>query len=617
MTRSWLTMLTVAGLAAVPGTAPAQLAMPVAMDDQQAASTEQVAVPPAEIRSFQPARIETAGQSVPPPTDTPGQRAADGEPPPVNPPPNEFETYVSGIAGKPLRRFGAELLIPGSRDFTAPPTALVPLDYRLNPGDELTLGLTGSVQASALRLTVGNDGRVFVPSVGSIAVGGVRYGDLHDLIAREVSRQYRNFDLEVVVSRLHGITVYVTGFAARPGSYTVGSLSTLVNAVLAAGGPAAGGSFRSLQLRRQGQLVSDFDLYDLLLRGDKNGDAVLQNGDVIYIAPTGEEVAVVGSVNREGIYELAPGETLTDAILYSGGVNTVADETRLLVLSAAGVEGGWREIAAADAGTRKARRGDVIRVLSGVGIALPLEQQWVLVTIGGEVARPGRYYFAPGTRLGEVVARAGGLTQQAFPYAAVLTRESVKHQQRLSYDRAIDDVEMLLTAQPVTSVNRAQLTQPNDLALVDSIVEQLREREPDGRLVMDLPVNAAALPGDIVLENNDTIMVPSRPATVGVFGAVPSPASFAFRSGARVGDFVESAGGVQAIGDKGEIFVVRANGTVLAGGKTALRAEALPGDLVYVPIDANRGEFWARLRDITGTLFSGLLGAATIKSVVE
>jgi protein involved in polysaccharide export with SLBB domain len=98
---------------------------------------------------------------------------------------------------------------------------------------------------------------------------------------------------------------------------------------------------------------------------------------------------------------------------------------------------------------------------------------------------------------------------------------------------------------------------------------------------------------------------------------VPTPASFAYRDGATIGDFVSLAGGVQKMGDKGEVFVVRANGTVLADGKRVLRATALPGDLIYVPIDANRGEFWARLRDITGTLFGGLVGAATIKSLAE
>jgi protein involved in polysaccharide export with SLBB domain len=176
---------------------------------------------------------------------------------------------------------------------------------------------------------------------------------------------------------------------------------------------------------------------------------------------------------------------------------------------------------------------------------------------------------------------------------------------------------MLLTAQPVTSANRAQLVQPADLALVQSIVTQLRKREPDGRMVLDIPVNATSLPGDMVLENNDSLYIPSQPVTVGVFGSVPSPGSFAYRQGARIEDYVRVAGGVQSIGDKSEIFVVRANGTVLAKGHDALRARALPGDLVYVPIDANRGEFWARLRDITSSIFGGLFGAATIKAAVD
>lgn len=594
----------------------AQLSSPVAPGGQRSdtptTGTPQIAVPQVEIVPYRPQTIEA------PPIEAPVP-APEGKDTPTAPRPvSEYEQFVSTVAGKPLRRFGTELLLPEAKGFAVPPVAAVPLDYRLNPGDELLLGLTGSVQASNLRLTIDPEGRIFIPRVGAIRVGGVRYGDVHAVIERQVARQYRGFALEVSVAKLRGVTVYVTGFAAKPGAYHVGSLSTLVNAVLAAGGPAEGGSFRSIQLRRDGKLVSDFDLYDLLLRGDRSGDAVLQNGDVLYVAPAGDQVAVIGSVNREAIFEIAPGETLADALLYAGGISTIADGTRLMMLDSLGRSAtGWIEVSAADARVRKVQRGDVLRVLSNVDLARPLGQQSVLVTISGEVAKPGRYYFKPGTRLDEVVAAAGGLTPHAFPYASVITRESVKQQQRKSFDRAIEDVELLLTAQPVTSVNRAQLVQPANLALVDSVVDQLRKREPTGRLVFDLPVDAASLPGDLILENNDTIHVPPRPVTVGVFGAVPSPASFAYRSGQKIGDYVESAGGVQKLGDKGEIFVVRANGTVLSDGKRVLRAAALPGDLIYVPIEANRGEFWARLRDITGTLFGGLVGAASVHAIVK
>lgn len=601
----------------LPVSAFAQLASPVAGGGQgsgaSASGVPQIAVPPAEIAPYRPQTIEAAPSVEATPPDPEGK-----EPRPAPRPASEYERFVSEVAGKPLRRFGTELLLPEALGFAVPPIAAVPSDYRLNPGDELLLGLTGSVQASGLRLTIDPEGRIFIPRVGAIRVGGVRYGDVHAVIERQVARQYRGFTLEVAVGKLRGVTVYVTGFAAKPGAYNVGSLSTLVNAVLAAGGPSAGGSFRSVQLRRNGKLVSDFDLYDLLLRGDRSGDAVLQNGDVLFIAPASDQVAVIGSVNREAIFEIAPGETLSDALLYAGGISTIADSTRLMMLdSLARSATGWTEVSAADAQVRKAQRGDVLRVLSNVDLARPLGQQSVLVTISGEVAKPGRYYFRPGTRMDEVVAAAGGLTPHAFPYASVITRESVKQQQRKSFDRAIEDVELLLTAQPVTSVNRAQLVQPANLALVNSVVDQLRKREPTGRLVFDLPVDAPALPNGLILENNDTIHVPARPVTVGVFGAVPSPASFAWRSGGTIGDYVTSAGGVQKLGDKNEIFVVRANGTVLSDGKRVLRAPALPGDLIYVPIEANRGEFWARLRDITGSLFSGFVGAASVKSIID
>ncbi|MEO7240074.1 MAG: SLBB domain-containing protein [Sphingomicrobium sp.] len=531
--------------------------------------------------------------------------------------PSEFETYVTTMVDKPLRRFGANLLVPGSRDFTAPPTTTVPPDYRLNPGDELLIGLTGSVEATNLRLTIDPEGRIFLPRVGPVNVAGVRYGDVHALLARQVARQYRNFNLAVTIGQLHGITVYVTGFAATPGSYTVSSLSTLVNAVLAAGGPAAGGSFRSIQVRRSGQLISDFDLYDLLLKGDKSADIVLQNGDVIFIAPAGAQVAVIGSVNVEAIYEARASETLYQMLLYAGGINTVADSTRLLLYDPT-KPGGWQQLSPSQVETQVASRGEIVRVLSALGIAQPLFRQPALVTVSGEVTKPGRYYVLPGTSLSNVIAQAGGLTTQAYPYGAVFTRDSVRRTQQQSYERAVRDLQLLLSTQPLVSAAQNYQIQPGRLDAVRFVVEQLQARQPDGRLVLNVQPADTTLPTDLIVENNDTIYFPPQPVTVGVFGAVPSPASFQYQRNATIKDYLRRAGGVQKLGERSGIFVVRANGTLLAQQRgmfkgTILNHPALPGDLIFVPVDANRGEFWARVRDISSVLFPAIITAQALR----
>src|ERR1700761_5106580 len=132
-----------------------------------------------------------------------------------------------------------------------------------------------------------------------------------------MSRVFRNFDLNVGMGQLRSIQVFIVGQAQRPGNYTISSLSTLVNALFATGGPTPQGSMRHIELKRAGKIVADYDLYDLLLRGDKSGDVQLLPGDVIYIPPVGPQVAVAGNVNVPAIYELrSPTEsTVGEAIL--------------------------------------------------------------------------------------------------------------------------------------------------------------------------------------------------------------------------------------------------------------------------------------------------------------
>ncbi len=532
---------------------------------------------------------------------------------------NEFEKFVKVTLGRPLPRFGSSLILNGGRGFTTSPTTTVPADYALNPGDELLIGVTGSVEAN-LRLVIDSQGKIFVPRLGAINVAGIRYGELQAALLRRFNEQYKQVKISAVVSRLHGITVYVTGYAVSPGSFVVSSLSTMIDAVLQAGGPSEGGSFRTIELRRGGRLVTTLDLYDLLLRGDTSRDAVLQNGDVLNIDPVGPESAVTGSVNSEGIYEAKPGETLGDLLHYAGGPTTLADDSRIFVARLANADKtGWEEIGVARASGYPAEAGDILRLVSRAPIAEPQERQAVLVSIEGEVEKPGRYYLRPGASVGELLSRAGGLTSSAFVFGTQIDRDSVQRQQQISFDKAVDDLELAAAAAPLSSLasssDRASLDTSRQTAAL-AVIDRLRQRKPDGRLVLELPYEATALPTQLTLENNDKIYIPAKPTTIGVFGAVYRAGSFLY-TGGRLGDYVRLAGGAQRFADRGDVFVVRANGSVLAAriDKDFVRRAALPGDVIFMPVRTSQSAL-QRLVDIATIIFNFGIGAATIRGLV-
>lgn len=191
-------------------------------------------------------------------------------------------------------------------------------DYLIGPGDEVVIRAWGAVEID-YRAVVDRTGAISLPRVGVVNLAGVRYQNLADHLRRSVGRVFRNFELTASLGQLRSIQVYVVGQARRPGAYTVSSLSTLVNAIFAAGGPGAAGSMRGVQLKRAGRTVTELDLYELLVRGDKGRDAALLPGDVIFFPPVGALAAVTGSVNTPAVFELKSGETLADALRYAGG----------------------------------------------------------------------------------------------------------------------------------------------------------------------------------------------------------------------------------------------------------------------------------------------------------
>jgi polysaccharide biosynthesis/export protein len=536
------------------------------------------------------------------------------------PPPNEFEQFVQRRLGRRLPRFGSELIVPAARSYAVPATVAVPPNYILMPGDEIFIGLSGSIEASVTR-QIDPNGKIFLPNVGQVNLAGVAYRDLKSVISRSVGIRYRGFDVSVAVTKVSGVRVFVTGFANNPGSYTVDSLSTLVNAVFAAGGPSAGGSFRSVRLIRNGEMVSDLDLYAFLRDGDRSKDAVLQNGDVVYIAPLGEQVALTGSVNQEAIYEAKPGETLDALLRFAGGVTALADANRLILYRLANADTvGGVGVPRRSYSAQSVSGGDIVQILSQGTLARPLERQTVVVRLEGEVNKPGNYVVPPNTSLADVLALAGGTTPRAYLYGTNLQRVSVRRQQRESYDEALRQLELTLAGAPLTNDTALSPAQTSEQQVASrAILERLREAQPDGRLVLPIAPDGSGLPGSLALENNDTIVVPPRPNTVGVFGAVYRPASFLIANdkALRIRDYLRQAGGTLRLADTRDIFVVHANGAVVSRRAGAMSQRVLPGDVVFVPTKTQNVSLLSRIAQIGAILFQGALGAATVVAVTR
>jgi polysaccharide biosynthesis/export protein len=258
-----------------------------------------------------------------------------GLPPPPAPKPapqerHEFQDFVVQSLGKDLPLFGFDLFQNVPSTFAPLDRVPVTPDYLIGPGDELVINAWGQVDID-YRATVDRNGAISIPRVGNINVTGVRFQDVEAHIKRSIGRVFTNFDLKVTMGQLRAIQIFVVGQAVRPGVYTVSSLSTLVNALFAAGGPSVKGSMRTIQLKRGDKLITEFDMYDLLLKGDKSKDVRLLPGDVIYIPPTGQLVAISGSVTLPAIYEIRGRSKLSDVIALAGGLTVTASGQKVSV----------------------------------------------------------------------------------------------------------------------------------------------------------------------------------------------------------------------------------------------------------------------------------------------
>ena len=308
-----------------------------------------------------------------------------------------------------LRRFGADIFLNGNGAGDQIPIDLpVGPDYVLGPGDNLTIDLWGS-SAQRLTRTIDREGRVALPEVGTVLLAGHTLQEAKGTVERAMNTQFRNVRVDLSLGRLRTVRVYVVGDVAHPGAYDLSSMSTVMNALYAAGGPTQRGSLRLVKHFRGPQLVEEVDLYDFLLHGVQNQKARLEPGDTLLVPPVGPEVAVTGMVRRPAIYELRNDADLAHVIDLAGGtlVSSALNEIKVDRIQAhqqretvsVNVPANNTDPAAVQSALAAFKVQDGDRVM--VGSILPFSASTVY--LDGHVFRPGKYPYHKGMTVSDLI----------------------------------------------------------------------------------------------------------------------------------------------------------------------------------------------------------------------
>jgi polysaccharide export outer membrane protein len=321
----------------------------------------------------------------------------------------EFQDFILQATGRDLPIFGSDLFRQAPSTFAPVNNIPVTADYVIGPGDEIIIQAWGQIDVDFATF-VDRNGAISVPRVGNLNVAGIKYQELTNFLRTAFSRNFRNFELSASLGRLRSMQIFVVGQARRPGTFTVSSLSTLVTALFAVGGPTSKGSMRNIQLKRGNRVVTTFDMYDLLAFGDKSHDAQLLGGDVIYIPPVGDLVAISGSVNVPAIFEIKPGSSLSDVLNLAGGLSATAQGQRVSVERIENRVSRKVEEFSLDASglSRPLMNGDLVTFFA---IAPRFENA---ITLRGSVAQPRRFPWKEGMRVKDIIPEKESLLSREY-----------------------------------------------------------------------------------------------------------------------------------------------------------------------------------------------------------
>lgn len=413
---------------------------------------------------------------------------------------------VKAIGAEALKPFGYDLFTEVPSTFAPTSDIPVPSDYRIGPGDNLTIDLFGK-RSGQYQLVVNRSGALNVPEFGPIQVTGLSFDEVRGEILQRVTDQMIGVRASVTMGQLRSIKVFVVGDVMRAGAYTVSALSTITNALFASGGISRVGTLRNIELKRNGRTISRFDLYDLLLAGDTSRDRQLEHGDAIFVPSIGSTASVMGQVLRPAIYELDGSATVGELLEVAGGLRAEADP-RVARLERIDTDHQRTviDLDLSDAADRNRRLqpGDMLTVPQ----VLEAKQA---VTLEGSVERAGAYAWRAGMRLTDLLGSMQAFKPNADHRYLLIRRESAQDRRieifsadatRAFQEKGTDADPLLDVRDRVIVFGRQPDRGPALAQVLQELKLQARDRSPQPTVNINGRVRAA---GQYPLEADMTV----------------------------------------------------------------------------------------------------------------
>ncbi|MBH0048888.1 SLBB domain-containing protein [Pseudoalteromonas sp. SWYJZ19] len=315
-----------------------------------------------------------------------------------------------------LKPYGYELFAGEPTTFMPSENAAVPDTYIVGPGDQLKINFYGK-ESDSFEVIVDREGRISIPDLSPVEVAGLTFAEIKELVKVKVEQEVIGVKAFISLGQLRSMRILVLGEAYKPGSYSVSSLTTVSHALFVSGGVSDIASLRNIQVKRAGNVVANFDLYDLLINGDSSNDIVLKPGDAVFIPSVGAQVRVEGAVKRPAIFELKKGESAKQLLAMAGGLKPNAYAKSAIVER---FNFDRKEVLSVDFSKSQInyipQDGDRIRFNS------VSSQYQNSVSLIGAVARPGNYQWHQGKRISDVLKSVRGdlLPQADLSYGLVI-----------------------------------------------------------------------------------------------------------------------------------------------------------------------------------------------------